>query len=170
MLTKEQKDGLIQSLYLPMFDYIEGIVGQEEEPGLFARLFKKKARKTSFGLAFELRSAAIYGWSEKAKFESRIMAILDAYLEGKVNANALPSTEPIMSEDEAAALREQNKERAFKALREFQWADLKSADDLTARRAIWNHDWVKATCAAHPETKQAYLEARAAAGWKEGEI
>lgn len=121
-LTKEQKDGLISNLYAPMFDYIEGIVKHEDEPGIFARLFKKAAKKSAFGLAFELRQAAIYDYEAKAKFESRISAIIDAYLERRVLAEPLPLSQPVA--DAVSAAKEERRAEYVRALAQIKWQEL----------------------------------------------
>ena len=157
-LTKEHKDGLIANLYGPMFDYIEGIVKHEDEPGIFARLFKKPAKKSALGLAFELRQAALYDYEAKAKFESRISAILDAYLEGRVLAEPLPESQPVAVVDEAQ--RQAHIASVMKYLADFKWEELKSEDYATARRAWFYLDWLKAACAVNAETREAYLNAR----------
>ena len=171
MLTKEQKNGLIESLYKPMFEYVEGIVKPEENPSLFASFFKKKgARTRGFGLAFDLECAAIGAYEAKARFEARIMAILDAYIEGKVEQEKLPDTVPVATDEDIATQQNTLRQAAFKHLAEFNWADLKSEDYKVARSAIWTHDWIKGICGMFDDTRAAYQSARDAAGYTDADI
>lgn len=161
-LTKEQKDWLISNIYAPVYDYIAAVVGEdtkeEKKPSFLRRLFTKKVRSYGFGLAFDLSQAARSKWEARAKFESRISAIIDAYLEGRVLAEPIPSPEPVTVVDESK--RQEFIATTMQHLADFKWADLKSEDYVTARRAWFFHDWLLGVCVMNPETKEAYKKAR----------
>lgn len=143
MLTKEQKDGLITTLYGPMFSLVADL---------------RPPKGAEWPDAHELSRRSIGQYKAKAKFESRVLAILNVYLSGSVDKDALPPSVPVLSAEEVAAASANTKEAAMKWLSEFKWEDLKSDDYDTARRAWYHLDGLRGVCSLHDDTK-AWFEA-----------
>lgn len=164
MLTKEQKDGLIECLYAPMATLIAGFVEKPANFALLERLVKEQDDYKRGWLVWDLTYAIRKHTINKIKFETRVMAVIDAYLEGKADGNKLPASEPVLDSDEVEASRQRTKEQALKSLSAFKWENLKSEDHHTAMIAWWRLDFLKGDCAMHEDTQAALKAAAEKAG------
>lgn len=139
-LTKEQKNGLIQSLYGPMFDYIEAIAEAPKSRTSFWNQLLGKAPNKNVKLTAHLLSMESTGkYEAKARFEARIEAILDAYLEGRVLAESVSESTAVV--DGVAEFQEQQKQEFAHALAQIKWKELedfwfKPAEE---KERLWSH-------------------------------
>lgn len=162
-LTREQKDGLIECLYDPICALIEGFVKKPKNFKILERM-SNEPPDTKWGMAWDLKHEIRWDSLNKVKFETRVLAILDAYLDGRVLAEPLASPEPVADAAEIEASRQRTKEQALKWLAEFKWENLKSADYDVARTAWYSLDLLKGACSMHEDTQEALKKAAEKAG------
>ena len=166
MLTKEQKNGLIECLYAPMATLIAGFVKKPSNFALLEKLVNEQDDYKRGWLVWDLNYVIRKDTLNKITFESRVMDILDAYLEGKADGNKLPDSEPVLDSDDVEASRQRTKEQALKFLSEFKWENLKSEDHHTAMITWWRLDLLKGVCAMHEDAQAALKAAADKAGVK----
>lgn len=139
-LTKEQKDGLIHCLYGPIFDYIESIAeAPKNRVGFWGRLLGKEPENSVKLTARQLSSAALYDYEGRAKFEARVLAILDAYLKGRVEAKPLPASQPVA--DAVSDVEEARRTEYVRALAQIKWKELASFwfKPQEEKERLWPH-------------------------------